>query len=294
MPASVLQRFCFAMLFAVTTCPAICAPGPEPGGTMPLTVDDSGRYEAAVMLNGKGPFRFTVDTASSSSVLSRKIADRLQLQAKGSLQLYAGNGHGSAEFASVEDYRAGVFDRHDERMAIAPNLSADGILGMNAFSANRIEFDRAKSQLTVGPSGPAPAGYAVAQGALRFNSLIVVDVVVDGVNAKAVIDTAAPFNVGNPELQAALHLPEGDIRLSGAETLNDSLALGRQALKATLDTLAVGGVVFSRPEMRFADMPVFHTLGLGDEPAMILGIGQFSHLQALAIDYPRAELQLLH
>jgi hypothetical protein len=184
-----------------------------------------------------------------------------------------------------------VFVRHNETMTLLPGLSADGIIGMNAFASQRIEFDLAANQLRAGVSGPTPEGFLAAQGTLR-HGIMIVDVVVDGVSAKAVIDTGAPYNIGNPQLQAALGLKPGDPRVVASETLVDSFGQQRPAAKSTLGKLAIGAVAFAQPVIRFADMPVFRALDLDDGPALILGVDQLSHLEAIGIDYPRAELQL--
>jgi hypothetical protein len=192
---------------------------------------------------------------------------------------------------SIDDYRSGLFDRRNETMTLLSGLSADGVIGMNAFVSRRLEFDLANSEVKAGASGPTPDGFVAAQGALQ-HGILIVDVIVDGVPARAVVDTGAPYSIGNPQLQAALGLKQGDTRLFAGETMVDSLAQELPVSKAMVGKMAIGGVVFAKPMLRFGKMPVFRAFGLDDGPALILGIDQLSHLDAIAIDYPRAELQL--
>jgi hypothetical protein len=62
--------------------------------------------------------------------------------------------------------------------------------------------------------------------------------------------------------------------------------------KATLGAIRMGATTFQKPAVTFADFPVFQVLGLDAGPALIIGIDLLSHLQAIAIDYPRSELQI--
>ncbi len=291
MPISALYAFGLAALHAMTLATGECSDVLSPDGIIPLRTDDTGRYQAAVMLNGTGPFWFMVDTAATAPALSGKAAARLKLQSSSSVQLIGGNGNASTGQVVIRDYCSDLFGRHDEPMTLGAGLSADGVLGMNAFTSGRIEVGLAEPALAVGPSGQVPAGFIVQSGTLRAGSIMIVDVVIDGVPAKAVIDTGAPYNIGNMQLQSALGLKSGDARLLTDNPITDAMARQASVSKATLGNLVIGGITFSRPTLRFAEMPVLHQLGL-DGPALIIGVEQFAHMQAIAIDYPRAQLQL--
>ncbi len=47
---------------------------------VPLSIDASGAIVVPVHINGRGPFRFLLDTGSSHSVMSRSLADGLNLE----------------------------------------------------------------------------------------------------------------------------------------------------------------------------------------------------------------------
>src|SRR6185436_10788202 len=53
--------------------------GAPEGIELPLDpwIDNYGRPTAKVMLNGKGPFRFLVDTGSTTTVIAKRLADML-------------------------------------------------------------------------------------------------------------------------------------------------------------------------------------------------------------------------
>ncbi len=291
MPASITHATCIALLLATMQDATARDSSSIQGSPMSRSPDGTGRFQTKVMLNGKGPYAFLIDTGATASVLSPAVAVQLQLSPGGSTRVTGGIGNASRMSVSISDYRSGLFDRHNETMTLLSGLSADGIIGMNAFVSQRIEFDLADSEVKAGASGQTPAGFVAAPGILR-HGIMIVDVIIDGVPAKAVVDTGAPYSIGNPQLEAALGLKQGDTRVFAGETLVDSLAQEQPVSKAMVGKMAIGKVVIAKPTMRFARMPVFRALGMDDGPALILGIDQLSHLDAIAIDYPRAELQL--
>jgi len=260
-------------------------------GQMPLLVDAHGRLQAQVTLDGKGPLRFTLDTAASGFVLAQATADRLHLRAGAARAVVGGIGRGQPQSVQVQRLRTDLFDVEDAALALLPGVAGDGILGMAPFLHGRIEFDLANHRLLAGPSGPTPAGFAAIAGSLH-HGLLVVPVRIDGVDAQALVDTGTPLTIANPRLQAALGLLPGDARLSPGGIFTDAFGQPRNVEQATLGHLRLGEIAFSQPTLRFADMPVLRALGLDDGPALILGIGQLAQMGAIAIDFPRAQLQL--
>lgn len=298
MPAPILQATGLMLLMLqATAAPAAADRAASASASsaassgMPLHMDAAGRPEADVMLDGKGPFHFTVDTAANGAVLSQAIANRLRLRAGDARQVIGGIGGASSQSVSVGDYRTTLFDRRDESMVLLPGLYADGILGMSPFADQRVEFDLAGHSLKAGASGPAPEGFIAQPGELR-HGILIVEVVIDGVRAHAVVDTGAPYNIGNPQLQQAMGFVMGDLRLTHGGWFTDAFGKEREVQQATLGRIGIGSINFSSPTVRFADMPVFRALGLDDGPALILGIEQLSRMDAIAIDFPRAELQI--
>lgn len=294
MPTSRAIRL--VMLLLASLVASACNSAPVLNGSAPLATDNGGRYTTEVMLNGAGPYAFIVDTGAQASVLSGKTAAQLKLQSTGHAQVVGASGGATSWIGSVADYRSGVFARRNEPMVVVPSMaasSADGVLGMNAFVSGRIEFGFANRMLKAGPSASAPSGYVAQTGEVRQGTFFIVDAVVDGVHAKAMIDTGGRRTVGNPALQAALGLKPGDPRLLATESIDGATTQKTPATKAGFGMLAIGTAAFSKPTLVFADLPVFHSLGIDNGPALIVGVDEFSRLKAMAIDYPRAELQML-
>lgn len=267
------------------------SPPPTPVGTMPLHADANGRMQADVLLDGRGPFRFTVDSAATGVAIAQTLAARLGLRTGAATQVTAGIGDAATRTVAVDTLRTDLFDLRGAPLPALPGLAADGVLGMAPFAHGRVELDLTARTLIASPSAPTPPGFAAIPGQLR-HGILIVDVRIDGVPAKALVDTGAPYDIGNPQLQAALGLTPGDARLSPGGTFADGFGQERMVEQATPARIDIGAVTFARPTVRFADMPVFRTLGLDDGPALILGMDQLSRMGAIAIDFPRAELQL--
>jgi predicted aspartyl protease len=295
MTGSVLAAIFLGLMLSTSVVASPRNDGPTADQTTALDTDSSGRFTAKVMLDGHGPLDFVVDTGAQSSGLTPQTAEHLKLRQGPDVQLTGTNGSQPSRMVTVRAYRSELFQRQSESMLLIPNAtltSADGFLGMNAFTSGRIAFDFAQRQLTFGPSGPMPEGYSEMAGDVRMDNFLIVDVIVDGVRAKALIDTGDTYPVGNPQLQRALGLATGDRRLVPLEAMYGVTNQHTPTTMTRLHQITLGPVTFARPAIMFSDLPIFHTLDLDTGPSLIIGIDLLSRLQSIAIDYPRAELQL--
>jgi len=284
-----------AFLFAASSPAAPVDDVPRTDRSTALENDDSGRFTAKVMLDARGPMAFVVDTGSQTSSLSQQAAAQLHLRPGPGARMTGANGSQMSPSVTVADFRSALFARRFEPLLLIPSgvpTDADGVLGMNAFTRGRIEFDFANRQFTYGPSRATPPGYVAQAGAVVHGNFLLVDVTVDGVKARAMIDTGGTRVVGNSKLLDALGLAPGDERLHPDDPLNGMTEQAAPAMRATLAELRLGGVAFQKPSIVFADFSVFGVLGMDEGPALILGVDLLSHLQNLAIDFPRGELQL--
>jgi len=165
-------------------------------------------------------------------------------------------------------------------------------MGMNLFTSRRLELNFAESSVRNADSGPTPHGFLAVPATIVQGSFFVTDVIIDGVKAKAMIDTGARRTFGNSLLRTALGFGDNDPRLSIAQPLGGATTDTTKAVKAQLGSLTLGGQRFEHPVLTFSDAPVLGPLGLSDGPAIVIGLDLLKSLKAVAIDYPRAELQL--
>lgn len=280
---------CAALALGLTACT-----NPVEAGSAPLKFDPASQhFTTPVTINGQGPFDFIVDTAAQRAIISPELAAELKLSTGEQAHIHAASGNAMAGVTSLGEYESGLFDRHDEDVAVIPvgQHGEKGVVGMNGFTDGRIELNFAGKTVSVGPSGK-PKDFVAIPGAVTMGSFLIVDVVVDGVRAKALVDSGARRTIANPVLEAALGYKTGDARLSPAEPAHGAGNGEATAVKTTIGKIAVGPVAFDKPTLTFADMSVFHPLGLADQPAMIMGSDLWQRMRAMAIDYPRQELQL--
>lgn len=101
-----------------------------------------------------------------------------------------------------------------------------------------------------------------------------------GIRVAVLVDTGAQGSIGNTALLKRLRSKEhstseltdiNGVQLSGSIRVARSLQVGR----ARIENLPIF----------FADTPTFHALGLGDKPALVLGIDQLKLFRRVAIDF---------
>lgn len=160
-----------------------------------------------------------------------------------------------------------------------------GILGMNAFTDRQIVFDFAKHSLYARHSQRAQ-GEAI-HGELQGTDMEV-DVQVDGIRAKGLIDTGARRTIANSALMRALSVRTDD--LPETEPIEGATKDKMPARLARVKSLRMGSVGFPEPSLVVADLLVFERRGLANAPALVLGIDLLSKLKVMTVDYPRSEL----
>ena len=123
-----------------------------------------------------------------------------------------------------------------------------------------------------------------------IRGLLVADVKVGTVRAKAIIDTGAQGTIGNLALRDALmrHPPRNAARtdIIGV-TLDVQTGDYLQAPDIDFGHLTVRGV-----RVTFGDMYLFQHWGMTEEPTLTLGMDLLGSFDVLIIDYARHELQI--
>lgn len=274
------------MTAALQSPPAV---SPEPAPTTELRHDAGGRPVIGARLNGRGPFDMVLDTAAQTSLLTPALAQELALKPLEQTMTIAGAVGGvEASVYPVEHYATDLFTADYVGMLALPNASttsARGIVGMERFTDAKLVIDKTSARVSVEPSAPAPAGYATIKGQTQ-NGLLSVPLVVNGVAIQALVDSGAGVTVANLKVLEALGWALDDPRLQAAGTVRGAAMTESQARIGKVDTLKLGPISFGQVPMIFTDT------GDDAEPRIILGSNLLNLLEAYAIDFPRAELQI--
>lgn len=270
--------------------PATIDNGLEISGDAVAAEQSRTRMFIPVEIDGKGPFRFLVDSGADRSVIGSDLAATLALPAGDivKLQGMAGSARvGTVEIATLKLGQSTI------PSIVAPALperylGAQGIVGIDALADQRLMLDFDRKTITVQDSRrPEMVGGGdeiVVTARRRNGQLILTAANVGGVPIYAVIDTGSEITMGNLALQARIFgtrrspVPHPVILTSvTGQTLTANLA--------TLSTIRIGGIDLANVRVAFADAPPFRLFGLEHQPAMLLGTDVLEAFRRVALDF---------
>ena len=271
--------------------------------------DKAHRVTAPVMLNGKGPFEFVVDTGANRTVVSTELATELGLPPSGTAEVHGIAGIESSPMALLDRLAVGRIEtlRLKTPLLARSRLGADGLLGVDILRNRRLAIDFRRNTITIYRANAATLGltlgardsridqsghsfdgtdYTVVPARMRFGQLIVVDADMGGIPVVAFLDSGSQNTVGNLQLYNKLKArPE----LLSARPLNVVLtsATGQTANGelSTVPTLRLGGLGIADLSAVFADLHIFKLWDLADRPAILIGIDVMRHFEAIELDY---------
>jgi clan AA aspartic protease (TIGR02281 family) len=266
--------------------------------TIPTAADRAGRILARVMINGRGPFRFMVDTGANHTALAESLLPELGIAVDKdkNMTVLGINGSVTAPSVHLDSLDAGGLHMSDLQVPVlaGPLLDdIDGILGIDGLENRSMTANFLHDRFVVtGSLGGIPIGDVVVPGRLISQNLLEVDCRINGVKAKAVIDTGSPRTLANWALLKAL------VRKSGASasSLPTSIIDATEALQAAViepvSSMKIGSATSGHLYLIFGSFRVFKTWGLEDQPAVLVGMDVLGSFAEMTIDYRRKELGL--
>jgi predicted aspartyl protease len=244
-----------------------------------------------VMLNGRGPFHFAVDTTAERTFISEKIAAVLGLPAGKDLNVQGAVSTVHARLVKIDDLSPGP----DSHLALeVPVLASvgqdcDGELGIDFLLRHRVSFDFKHNTVAIEPAGTRlPKGPSVALLiAHREYAMLWLDCRIDDLPCRAIIATGAEVSVGNPALLDALKIadPSHDRPSLGTLPLTGVTGGTTQADIIRVDLVKAGSVRFSDAVLAIADLEIFKTWGLTVRPALLIGMNFLRQFDKMIIDY---------
>jgi len=245
----------------------------------------------SVMLNGKGPFHFAVDTTAERTFISGKVAAELGLHAGKELKVQGAVSTVHAPLVKIDDLSLGP-DSHlalEVPVIASAGQDCDGELGIDFLLQHRVSFDFKHNIVAVEQAGaPLPEGPSVALLiAHRENSILWINCLVDELPCRAIIATGAQVSVGNPALLDWLKIadPSHDRPSLGTLPLTGMTGGVTQAGIIHVDQVKAGSVRFSDAVLAIADLEVFKTWGLAVRPSLLIGMNFLHQFEKLVIDY---------
>ena len=263
----------------------------------PTRLDQIGRILVPVTLNGKGPFRFVVDTGASHSTISPRTAAALGLEpAVDSPAIVHGiTGTDQLPTVPIERLQAGDLVIENSRLPVvsSPMLAGtDGILGAAALTSERIlvDFQHDRVVISRGHGAGAVENYMKIPARRVRGGLIIVRALISRVPVSAVIDTGSERTIGNLALRDALHARNPAHPNSLETTVYGATTEVSRGEVQIAPVIALGPARIAHLAVVFGAFHIFKVWNLEETPALILGMDALGTLQALTVDFGRGEL----
>lgn len=258
------------------------------------------RMTVGASVNGRGPFRFLVDSGADRSVVGLDLARRLALPPGRPVTLHGMAGSSRVETVRVERLRVGTSEIEGGNVPALPEayLGAQGLLGIDALAGQRLMIDFDAKTITVQdtravPARPLGREEIVITARRRRGQLILTEASAGRTGIHAVVDTGAEVTVGNMALHAAVFrnprrappaIPTTLISVTGQEVA---------ASMVVLPEIRIGELTLRNVALAFADVPPFAKFGLADRPAILLGTDVLETFRRVSLDFRRRKIRFL-
>jgi predicted aspartyl protease len=265
---------------------------------LPTTRDHIGRVVVPVKINGKGPFRFIVDTGANHCTISPGLVRVLGLTpSTTSMTLDGITGAAQVSYVTVEQIQTGDLTIQDTVLPVvwAPVMAgADGILGAAGMSQKSLLIDFERNRVTVASHVESNArARAIKVHAARVtNGLLVVEALVGGVPTLAVIDTGAERTLGNIALRDALkqHSRSGRGFVAKLTTVYGATTEVESGEIQAAPTISLGSLRMTDVAVVYGEFHIFKVWNMHDKPALILGMDVLGTVASLNIDFKKGDL----
>jgi predicted aspartyl protease len=251
-----------------------------------------------VMIGGKGPFRFVVDTGADRTVVSDEVAVALGLIRGPIVNVEGVVRSVSAQTVTLSDISFGPVRKEHLVVPVLPRalLGADGYLGLDTVDGSRVTFDFHNHALLIGESRhPAMFDFVRPNEVTvsvfgRGGHLRAMNCRVDGVLATTFIDSGAEVSVGNSALFDSL-LDHDPTYMTGQTIMLTGVTGGSIAGRVTdLNHIKIDTISLYSTKIVISDLQIFDLWGLNDKPALLIGMNFLRAFNRVSIDYGRKEL----
>jgi hypothetical protein len=287
--------------------PKIAKPRPAPpsAGAMaplpPAVIDDSlaiggddvkareeeTRLSVDVLVNGRGPYSFIVDSGADTSAVGLRLARDLELPLGTPVVLNNMTDRNLVDRVKVAELTVGPSATRDLQLPALreADIGGAGMVGIDALRRQRLMLDFEKRLIKV-EDATKPAkilpGDIVVTARLQRGQLILTEVKVGGLSLDAVVDTGSEITIGNNALRDKLirrHAKLEKVTAIGVTGKSMDMLVGH------IPELRLGSVTLTDVPMAFADVPPFEVFGLSDHPALLLGTDLLATFRRVSLDF---------
>ena len=246
------------------------------------------RLTVEIKINGRGPYRFIVDSGADSSAIGIDITKQLDLPLSTPVVLTSTTGRNLVNRVMVDTLTFGPTTIHH---LVLPALrevlmGGDGIIGIDALAEQRLMLDFDKRVIKVEDGRTkvqSQPGEIVITARRKRGQLILAEVRASDQRLNAIIDTGSEVTVGNIALRDRLlrrrRVIVGTVEMSGVtgETIKVPIAI--------IDELQLGPILLRDVPIAFADLPPFKLFGLSNQPALMLGTDILGTFRRVSLDF---------
>jgi hypothetical protein len=246
------------------------------------------RLSVEVQINGRGPYKFIVDSGADTSAVGLRIAHDLQLPLATPAILNGMTSRDVVDRVRVDQLTVGptTISNLDVPALKEFDLGGDGLIGIDALVQQRLMMDFEKRLIKVEDARIPERHYAgeiVITARRSRGQLILTHVKAAGLDLDAVIDTGSEITIGNLALRDKLirHNRDKFVTISaiGVTGVTMDLQIAR------IGELRLGPVTLREVPMAFADVPPFKMFGLSDQPALLLGTDILETFRRVSLDF---------
>jgi len=249
------------------------------------------------MINGHGPFRLVLDTGASHSAVTALVALALGIPTNQSppVILRGVTGFATVPTIHVNTLTVGDLAVDSPILPIVPDAlgGAQGILGAEGLAGKRIfiDFRHDKIAITYSRNEKSERDFVDVPFRSIHNTLVVVNVMIGDVHAKAIIDTGGQTTIANLALRDALAGRSLTFRGKPDQIIGATKDVQNGEIIA-MPAIQFGRIQILDSGVTFGDMYIFKQWNLLREPAILIGMDALGLLDTLVIDYRRHELQM--
>ena len=257
-----------------------------------LSRDRNSRYTLPVTINGSGPYTFLVDTGAEATVLSRTLADTLDLGDRRPVTLVGMASRRQTETVAIDALTFGTRTVH---VRTAPLVDPEdlgfihGVLGLDALQDQRVLLDFKRELIAVDDAAElgGNSGFEIVVRAReRLGQLIIGSARINGIRTAIIVDTGAQGSVGNAQLERML-----SAETAGFQWTTDINGVVQPHPVKRVSSIQIGQMRLRNVYVAFSDAEPFKVLGLDNQPAMILGLSELKRFDRVAIDFSSARIR---